>query len=478
MNDIREKVISSLFWRFAERMGAQGISFIVSIVLARLLEPEYYGTVALVNVFTNILQVFVDSGMANALIQKRDADELDFSTVFYFNMIMCTILYVGIFFAAPFIADFYNDPALISIVRVISLTLIVSGLKNVQQAYVSRLMLFKRFFYSTLGGTIFSAILGITLAYKGFGVWALVFQQLSNLVIDTLILWITVKWRPKKLFSISRFKRLFSFGWKLLVSGLLDTVYTNLQSLIIGKKYTSEDLAYYNNGQKIPNIVVTNINTSIGSVLLPTLSKEQGDPDLVKAHMRRSIQVSSYILWPIMLGVAACSNSIIHLLLTDKWLPSVPYLQIACIYYALMPIHTSNLQAITAMGRSDLFLKLEIIKKIVGVIALIISVQFGVLAIALSSILTGIISTIINAWPNRKLLGYNYIEQIKDIAPSFLLSSVMAMIVWEVDHISIFSNDILNLLVQIVLGGLIYILGSKFFHLESYEYIMNYLKKF
>lgn len=261
--------------------------------------------------------------------------------------------------------------------------------------------------------------MGIVLAYNGFGVWALVFQQLSNLTIDTLILWITVKWRPKKLFSISRFKSLFSFGWKLLVSGLLDTVYTNLQSLIIGKKYTSEDLAYYNNGQKIPNIVVTNMNTSIGSVLLPALSKEQGNPELVKAHMRRSIQVSSYILWPIMLGIAACSNSIIGLLLTDKWLPSVPYLQIACIYYALMPIHTSNLQAITAMGRSDLFLKMEIIKKVVGVIALLVSVQFGVLAIALSSILTGIVSTVINAWPNRKLLGYNYREQIKDIAPSF-----------------------------------------------------------
>lgn len=271
-NNIKNKTVSGLIWRFMERCGAQGVNFVVSIILARLLAPELYGTIALITVFTAILEIFVDSGMGNALIQKKDADDVDFSSVFYFNMLMCVVLYGVMFISAPYIAKFYKDSELTPIVRVMSLVLIISGLKNVQQAYVSRTMQFKRFFFATLGGTIVAAVVGIWMAYEGYGVWALVAQNLVNKVIDTTVLWFTVKWRPKLLFSIKRLKGLVSYGWKLLASSLLDTVYNNLRQLIIGKLYSSSDLAFYNRGKQFPNFVITNINTSIDSVLFPAMS--------------------------------------------------------------------------------------------------------------------------------------------------------------------------------------------------------------
>lgn len=370
---MENKVISNFIWRFAERCGAQLVTFIVSIVLARILMPEDYGTVALVTVFTTIMQVFVDSGLGTALIQKKDADDIDFSSVFYFNLIVCLVLYAGMFAMAPLIATFYNDYTLVPIVRVISLTIIVSGVKGIQQAYVSKNMLFKRFFFATLGGTIFSAFAGIGLAYAGAGVWAIVVQQLSNTIIDTLILWLTVRWRPKRVFSWERLKNLLSFGWKLLVSSLLDTVYNNLRNLVIGKIYTSADLAYYNQGDKFPKLIVTNINNSIDSVLLPTMAEAQDDSERVKKMTRRAIKTSTYIMAPLMIGLAFCAKPIVRLLLTEKWLQCVPYLQIFCITYMFWPIHTANLNAIKAMGRSDYFLKLEIAKKIIGMILLLIT---------------------------------------------------------------------------------------------------------
>ena len=324
------KVISNFIWRFAERCGAQLVSFVVSIVLARLLEPSVYGTVALVTVFTTILQVFIDSGLGTALIQKKNADDLDYSSVFYFNFVVCIILYLGMFIAAPYIAKFYGNMSLIPVIRVISLTLIISGVKNIQQAYVSSNMLFKRFFFSTIGGTIVSAFIGIFMAYIGMGVWALVAQQLSNAMIDTMILWITVKWRPKAVFSWERLKSLLAYGWKLLVAVLLDTVYNNLRNLVIGKMYSSADLAFYNQGDKFPKIIVTNINTSIDSVLLPTLSSEQDNKARVKEMTRRAIKTSTYIMAPLMMGLAFCAKTVVELVLTQKWLPCVPFLQIFC----------------------------------------------------------------------------------------------------------------------------------------------------
>ena len=472
-------VLPNFFWRLAERFGAQGVALVVSIILARLLVPEVYGTIALVTVFTQILNVFVDSGFGNALIQKKDADDLDFSTVFYFNVAVCLLLYAGVFLAAPWIARFYNDLALTPVVRVLSLTLIISGVKNVQQAYVSRTMQFKRFFFATLGGTIGAAVIGIAMAYFGFGVWALVAQQIFNATVDTLILWITVKWRPKWMFSWQRLKGLFSFGWKLLASSLLDTVYSDLRQLIIGKLYTSSDLAQYNRGKQLPDLLVNNIDTSINSVLLPAMSQVQDDSARVKSMTRRAMKTSTYVIAPIMMGLAFTAEFVIRLLLTEKWMPCVPFLRIFCITYMFYPVHTANLNAIKAMGRSDLFLKLEIVKKMVGLIVLLSTMWFGVMAMAYSLLFTSITSQIINSWPNQKLLDYSYPEQIRDILPGILLAVLMGCCVYPIQWLGL--PDAVTLLIQVPLGAVIYIGVSAVLRLDSYKYVMKeiqpYLKK-
>lgn len=467
-------VASNFIWRFSERCGAQIVTFIVSIVLARILAPEDYGQIALITVFITIMQVFVDSGLGTALIQKKDADDLDFSSVFYFNFVVCLVLYAVMFVSAPFIAEFYNNSALTPIIRVISLTIVISGVKGIQQAYVSRNMLFKRFFYATLGGTIFSAFLGIGLAYAGFGVWAIVAQQLSNTTIDTLILWITVKWRPRKIFSWERLKGLLSFGWKLLVSALLDTVYNNIRSLIIGKMYSSSDLAFYDQGKKFPSVIVANINTSIDSVLLPTMASAQDDSGRVKSMTRRAIKTSTYIMAPLMMGLAFCAEPIVRLVLTDKWLPCVPFLRIFCITYMFYPIHTANLNAIKAMGRSDLFLKLEIAKKIVGMTLLLSTMWFGVMAMAYSLLVSSVLSQIINSWPNRKLLNYRYLDQLKDILPGIILAIFMGCCVNLVRLLHL--SNVATLLIQIPMGAAIYIGASAAMRLESYEYLMGMIR--
>ena len=471
-----KKVFSNFIWRFAERCGAQGVAFVVSIILARILDKEVYGVIALVTVFTTILNVFVDSGMGTALVQKKDADELDFSSVFYFNITMCTVLYVLAFLAAPLIAAFYKMPELTSIVRVLSLTLIISGVKNIQVAYVSKNMLFKRFFFATLGGTIGAAIVGIVMAYKGFGVWALVAQGLFNSTIDTIILWITVEWRPKKMFSFIRLKGLFAFGWKLLISALLDTTYNNIRALIIGKKYTAEDLAVYNRGKTFPDVIVTNINSSIDSVLLPTMAKAQNDPEIVKSMTRRSIKTSTYIIMPFMVGLAVCAEPIVRLLLKDKWLPCVPYLRIFCFSYAFWPIHTANLNAMKAMGRSDLFLILEIIKKTIGLIAILTTMWISVMAMAYSLLVTSVLSQIINSYPNRKLLNYSYLQQLKDMLPQICASLFMGAVVYCVQFLGL--NSLLTLFIQVPVGVALYVGISKVFHIDSFEYVLGIANSF
>ena len=475
MSEKSDSVISSFMWRFAERCGAQGVSFIVEIILARLLAPGVYGTIAIILVFINIMQVFVDSGLGNALIQKKDADELDFSSVFFFNLLMCSILYIIMFCVAPIIAGFYNNQNLIPIIRVLSLTLIISGVKNVQQAYVTRNLLFKRFFFSTLGGTIGAAFVGVYMAYKGCGVWALVGQHLFNTTVDTIILWLTVKWKPKRMFSLERLKKLFSYGWKLLASSLLENIYNNICQLVIGKLYSSTDLAYYNRGKVFPDTIISNINSSIDSVLFPTMSKVQDDRIKVKMMTRMAIKTSTYIMAPLMMGLTFCSKQIVDLILTGKWDSCIPYMCIFCITSLFYPIHTANLNAIKAMGRSDCFLKLEILKKIVGITLLLLTMWHGVMAMAYSLLISSVLSQIINSWPNRTLLGYGYLEQIKDIFPSLILSVIMGVCVYSISLIGL--SDIATLSIQIVMGALIYIVGSKVFKFQEFEYVLAILKK-
>lgn len=467
-------VFSNLMWRFLERFGAQGVTLIVSIVLARVLDPTVYGTVALVTVITTILQVFVDSGLGTALIQKKDADSVDFSTVFYVNLIICVVLYFSLFMVAPFISNFYNLPEIASVIRVLGLILIISGFKNIQNAYVSRNLLFKKYFFATLGGTLGAAFIGIWMAYHGYGVWALVFQNLFNQFIDTIILWITVKWRPTKEFSIKRLRGLFAYAWKLLLSSLLDTIWNQLRQLIIGKKYSSNDLAYYNKGNEYPYYATLALNSSIDSVLLPVMSRAQDNPNQIKEMTRRAIKMSSYLLWPLMMGLATCSKPLISLVLTDKWMDSAKYLVIFCVVYAFYPIHTANLNAIKALGRSDLFLKLEMAKKIINLGIILLTMWQGVFYLALGSIVASIFSQIINSWPNRKLLNYYYSEQLMDIVPYIAMSLVMAGIIYFIPLLGF--GLVTTLFIQIISGVGIYLGLSLIFRVDSFMYCLKIIK--
>lgn len=468
-------ILSSLFWKLMERGGTQGIQFIVQIILARLLSPEEYGIIAIVMVFILLANVFVESGFNTALIQKKDADEVDFSSVLYLSLGVATILYVVIFFTAPFIASFYDQTILIQVLRVLSITIFIGAFNSIQNAYVARNMLFKKLFTSSLGSVTISGVVGIIAAYSGLGVWALVLQQLTSQLAVAVILWFTVKWRPHIIFSTTRVKSLFSYGSKLLAAGLLDTLYSNLRTLIIGRMYTPSMLGYYNRGQQFPQLIVSNINGSIQSVMLPALSAHQDDRKRVKEMMRRAVVSSSFLIFPMMVGMAVVAEPLVKIVLTEKWLPAVPFLQIACFTFALWPIHTANLQAINAMGRSDIFLRLEIIKKIMGLIVLGVSLPFGVYAIALGGIFSGLIGTFINAYPNKELLNYSYKEQWLDIMPSLLISLIMGGIVYLFNFSNILAWQILIL--QIVSGGIIYILLAKIFKIESFTYLVGTMKQ-
>ncbi len=473
------KIISSLIWKFLERGGTQVVQFIIQIVLARLLLPEDYGVVAIVTVFIAVANVFVQTGFNTALIQKKDINDTDLSSVFYLSLFVAFILYIVLFFTAPFIAQFYNQPILVPVFRVLSLTLFFGAVNSIQQAVIARKMEFKKYFFSSLGGIILSATIGILFAYKGFGVWALVIQQLVNVISIMLILWFTVKWRPKLLFSFQKLKTLFSYGWKLLCSSLIDTIYRNIYDLVIGKKYSSTDLAYYNRGKQFPNVIIQNLDGSISSVMLPALSASQDNQIRVKSMVRRAIVTSSYIIFPISVGLIVTAKPMITIVLTEKWFPCIPFLQLLSVSYALWPIHTANLQAINALGRSDIYLKLEIVKKIIGIIILLITMPMGLIPMAIGQIISGIISTFINSFPNRKLLNYSYIEQIKDILPSFVIACIMGIFVYCITFFQF--SSIITLVIQVVIGILLYLVLSIIFKLECFKYlietIQNYRRK-
>lgn len=472
--DIKSKVFSGLIWKFSERMLAQLVTFVVSIVLARLLTPEDYGAIALIMVFITIANVFVTNGFGSALIQKQNVDDVDFSTVLYFNVLFGIAIYFVMYMLAPIIATFYNNAQLCPVFRVLGLRIPVAAINSVQQAYVSRKMLFKRFFLSTLFGTVISGVVGIVLAYRGFGLWSLAAQYLTNTTISTIVLWFTMDWRPIVAFSFRRMKTLFSYGWKLLCSGLLDTGYTQLQSLIIGKVYNSESLAYYNRGDQFPNILAVNTNASISSVLFPAISKVQDNVSQVRAITRRAIKISSYVMFPIMTGLASIAAPLIEIMLTEKWLACVPYMQILCLSYALWPIHTANLEAMKALGRSDLFLKLECIKKGIGIAILVLVLSKGPLAIAIGTLLTSVVATFINSFPNRKLLQYTFFEQMRDIMPAIVLSGAMAVGLHIVQYF--IKNIYLLLVIQVLCGIIIYVALSVLFHVDSFEYMMQFIK--
>ena len=476
MYDRKNTVLSGLIWQYAEKCGAEIIQFIVSIVIARILSPSDYGLIGLITVFISVASVFASSGLGQALVQRKEIDNKDYSTVFFYSLAFSILIYLILFLCAPYIAKFYSSPTLIQIVRVLGLTVIVGSINGVQRSYVQKTMQFRRFFVSTLWGKGISAIIGISLAYAGYGVWALVGQQLSMTITDTVVLWITVKWRPQLTFSVKRMKEMFSFGWKLLCSSLIDTVYGNIYSLVIGKTYSTSDLGFYNRGKQFPMLIINNINSSIQSVLFPVLSEVQDEKDSLKSMVRRSMVTSTFLIFPAMAGIAAIAEPLTVTLLTEKWLPAVPFIQFCCFTYAFWPIHTANLQAINAVGRSDITLKLEVIKKVIGVIVLVLTLPHGLTVMMIARCVTTVISAFLNAYPNKKLLGYSYWEQIKDMAPSFLISMVMVAAIVPITYLPI--APILQIIIQILIGVSAYFGIAKLFKLECMNYIINTIKEF
>lgn len=477
MNNKKGKgiIVSGLLWKFAERTAAQGVSFVVSVILARLLLPSDYGIVALVLIFVNLANVFVSTGFSTALIQKKDADDTDYSTMLYCSLAVAVIMYAALFFFSPAIEGFFNQNGLCKVIRVLSLILIVNAFKSIQHAYVSSNMLFKRFFYSTLGGTVVSAIVGIIMAYMGFGVWALVAQNMINTTIDTIILYVTVKWRPHMLFSFKRAKSLMLYGWNITLGQLLSTGYNQIRSIVVGKIYTSADLAFYNKGEQIPQLITVNIDASVSSVLFPALSNENDDIDRVKVLTRNAIRTSSYVLFPIMFGIAAIAEPFVRLLLTEKWMFCVPYMRLACIAYAFIPINSTNLQSIKALGRSDIFLKIEIVKKTLGIFMIFVTMFHSVFAIACSNVIINILAIFINSYPNKKLMKYGVKEQIVDVSPYLIASVVMSVIVYMVTYLNL--GDLVTIILQFVVGAVVYCLISHFCEFEPYNMMIDVLKK-
>ena len=475
-NNLKTSVLSSLFWKFLERGGVSGVQFIVQIILARLLLPEDYGIIALIIVFIVISQVFVQSGLGTALIQKKEVTDTDYSSVFYLTLGISVIFYAILFFAAPFIAVFYNQPLITPVLRVLGLSLFFGSVNSIQNAVIARNFQFKKLFISSLGAVVISGIAGVSMAYLGYGVWALVMQQLTSIGSLCFLMWFTVKWRPKLLFSLTRVKELFSFGWKLLVSGLINVTYNNLSTLIIGKLYPADMLGYYTKGQEIPNLLVSNIDSSIQAVMLPAYSRNQDNRPVIKEIMRRALVSSAFLVFPVMAGVAAIAEPLVLLLLTEKWLMCVPFIQIFCVVYALFPIHTANLEAIKATGHSDIFLKLEIVKKSIGLLVLGITVFIGIYAIALGLIVTGIISTFINTYPSKKLLDYSFIEQWKDLMPSLIISLIMGGCVYCILFLGL--PVWITIIVQISTGIVVYTGLARVLKLEAFTYLLNTVKEY
>ena len=471
----RGTILKSFFWKFFERISVQLIQFIVTIVLARLLLPSEYGTIALIAVFIQLCDVIIDGGLNTALIQKKDADNTDFSTIFYFSVGVAIVLYLVMYLCSPAIASFYKQPTLVPVVRVLSLSLPFNAFNSIQRAYVARNMMFQRLFYSGLGAIIISGGLGIYMAYQGYGVWALVVQTISNSFFTTLIMWFSVRWRPSLIFSLERFKVLFDYGWKILGANFITSLFVNIRKLIVGKFFLPATLAYYEKGGQLPALIMDNIFTSVQAILLPTFSDSQDDRPKVKAMMRRSTKLSCFFIYPLMVGMIVAAKPLVAFLLTEKWLSAVPFVQILCVANFFRPITISNWEAIKALGYSSITLKLEIVKKIVDVIILVVSVFLGVYAIAWGCVLFNFICVFINLAPNKKLLDYGVCEQVIDAVPTLLISLIMGAVVFGIQFLSL--PNIVILILQFAFGVVIYLCLSILFKEESLMYLIQLFKE-
>lgn len=476
-NNTKNSIFSSLIWKFLERGGVQVIQFVVSILIARILSPYDYGAVALLTIFIAIATVFVQSGLSTALIQKKNADELDCSSVFYYSVALSIIVYLILFFSADWIAAFYNMPELVSLLRVMSMTLFPGALNALQIAILSKKMQFKKQFYSSLTAAIVSGAIGLIMAVMNYGPWALVFQQLSYQFIICVVLFFLVKWRPQLRFSFNRTKSLLSYGLKLLIARLIDTIYHNLESLIIGKRYSADTLAYCNKGKQFPLTLIDNIDGSVQSVMLPAYSAQQDDLMSVKAMLRKTVSMSTYLVFPAMITLAAMGTPMIGLVLGDKWLDAVPYLQLFCAVSMLFPLQTANLQAINAIGRSGTYLKLMTLKRVLGVIILFASVFIynSPFAVVIAALIIEIIGIFLNIPANVKFLNYHLREQILDIIPNLLIASTTGVLTYLVSFFN--CHYFATLMIQTIIAGSTYILLSILFKNENFDYAKSLILK-
>ena len=473
--NLKKKTVSGLVWKTAEQIGSQLIRMVVMIVLARVLMPKDYGAIAMVGVFISLSEVILRSGLASPLIQKKDADSLDFSTIFYCSITLSFVLFGIIYFSAPAIARFYDMEVLCPVLRVLAIGIPICSVASIQNAYVSRCMKFRTFFFATLIGLIVSGAVGIWMAYHGYGIWSLVGQTLTNQFVNLVVVFLFIHWLPTKEFSWERLRQMWSFGWKIFVASLLNNLFNDLRTILIGKFYTKQDLAYYNQGNQYPQMVVSTVNSSVNSVLYPAIAKIQDDIPAIKAFLRRSIKLGSFVMFPLLLGFAATAKPLVLLFLTEKWLPSVPFIQVMCLALFLAPISTPSQQAIKAIGRSDVTMKQELIKKTVYLALIIGGLFISVWGVVIGSAIGEIWCVLVNTFPCRKYLNYSLRDQLKDVLPNLVTAGGMAVVVYLVSFF--FASPLISLLIQVPLAFVIYIGISILSKNESYYYCKNEILK-
>lgn len=476
MTTLKEKTIHSLFWKLLEKGGNQAASLIVQIFLARLLVPEDFGNLAILLVFINIGNVIVQSGLNTALVQSQTANETDYSTVFWLCFSFSLLGYGVLFFFAPYISTFYNSD-ITPHLRILAIVLIVNSFYSVQVARMQRELNFKPIFKATFISTAISGTAGIVLAYCGSGLWSLIVQQIVYSSLNCMVLFFLSPWYPRFIFSRHRARRHYSYGWHLLVSGLLDTGYQSLSDLLIGKTFGPADLGIVSQGKKFPVAVGGLLDGTIQPVMLSAVSRVQQDARVVKELVSRALKTSTFVIIPAMTLLALVAEPLIRVVLGEKWLPAVPFMQMYCVIYAMLPIHTSNLQALNGIGRSDLFLRLEILKKAYGIAILLIAtfVFRNLYVIVAGYILADLISTFVNTLMSKKTFGYSYIEQLRDISPCILLTGAAGCLCYPLSMLSLPDLPLIALQSLTMAGA--YILLAHIFHIEEYCYIRKTLKE-
>ena len=473
---LSKKMGKGIFWKFFEKIGTELIALVVSIILARILLPEDYGVVVICSIFIAFFSIFFNHGLNQALIRKQNTDDVDYSTVFYTEVALSVFFYFVIFFLAPVFASFFNTKnieLLTVVIRVIALRIPILALSSVQSSIISKKLEFKKYFYISLVGTILSGVVGITMALKGYGVWALVVQSLTNSFVDMIFLFILSKWLPKLTFSFSRLKELSLIAYKYFLVGLIDTIYEKLRELIIGSKYTLAELSYYNQGKKYPRLLATNVNGALAGVLFPAFSSISNSKERLKKEARKMLILMSFILFPCILGFAVIGESFIKLVLTEKWLFALPFLYIYLTVALFSPIHAITRQ-ILKVEDGKAFLIVDLIKKGIGLVALLVSLWFGVIYIALSSMIVAFINLIFNLILNQKYIGYKVIEQLKDFVPSLLLSFVMSALLVLISFIPM--AYYLVMILQIIVGVIFYFVFSKVFKLKGRNLLLSSIK--